>query len=194
MKICIAVGMISFLVGISAGAQSRPEAPPAAERAAQPAAGAERPKLDPAKEADIRLLMDVTGSKNLVKEMMDGTTRNMKSLMTGSLPPGDYREKLVDLFIEKFQSKVEVQAFIDMAVPSYDKYLTDEEIKGLIAFYQTPLGQKTISVLPKLTLELQAEGAKWGQQMGRQCMLEVLSEHPDLAQALAAAGKPARPQ
>lgn len=205
MKTRIAVGMLFFLGVVSARAQSRSEAPAAAERATQnriapipashaPAAGVERAKIDPAKEADIRRLMDAMGAKTLVKEMMDGMENNMRSLMAGSLPSGDYRDKLVELFVEKFQSKVDAQELIDKAVPSYDKYLSDEEIKGLIAFYQTPLGQKTISVLPKLTVELQAEGAQWGQEMGRQCMLEVLSEHPELAQALASAGKASRPQ
>jgi hypothetical protein len=197
--------MLFFLGVVSARAQSRSGAPAAAEGASQnqtapipassvPSAGVERAKIDPAKEADIRRLMDVMGAKALIREMKDGMGKNMRSTMAGSLPPGDYRDKLVDLFIEKFQSRMDAQQFIDMAVPIYDKYLSDEEIKGLTAFYQTPLGQKTSSVLPKLTVEVQAEGTKWGQQTGRQCMLEVLSEHPELTQALAAAGKASRPQ
>ncbi|NRB08638.1 MAG: DUF2059 domain-containing protein [Richelia sp.] len=35
----------------------------------------------------------------------------------------------------------------------YSKDFTNEEIKGLIAFYETPLGRKTISVMPKLLQE-----------------------------------------
>jgi len=33
----------------------------------------------------------------------------------------------------------------------YDKYFTNEEIKGLIAFYESPIGKKTIQVLPALS-------------------------------------------
>ena len=62
-------------------------------------------------------------------------------------------------------------------------------MKGLIQFYQTPLGQKTISVLPELTGEMAEAGKQWGQQLGRQSMQEVLTEHPDLASALEAASK-----
>ena len=205
MKPYIAVGIFSLLLAISASAQAATPATGVAGRTSQnqtaptpgsnaSPAGAQGAKIDPGKEADIRRLMEVTGAKGLMKQMMDGMEKSLKPMMVTSLPPGDYRDRLVELFFEKFHSKGDTQELIDMAVAGYDKYLSDEEIKGLIAFYQTPLGQKALEVLPKLTVELQSEGLKWGQELGRQCMLEVLAEHPDLAQALAAAGKAARPQ
>ena len=205
MRMRVALGMIFVLFAASARAQSRPETSVAASRAAQsqsaqpagsnaPAAAGERPKIDPAKEADIRRLLDLTGAKAIAQQVMDAMAKNLKPMMVSSLPPGDYRDKLVELFFQKFQSKADTQQLIEMAIPSYDKYLSDDEIKGLIAFYQTPLGHKALEVLPKLGVELQSQGAKWGQDLGRQCMLEVLSENPDLGQALAAASKGARPQ
>ena len=205
MKMRVALGMIFVLSAASARAQSRPETSVAASRAAQsqsaqpagsnaPAAAGERLKIDPAKEADIRRLLDLTGAKAIAQQVMDAMAKNLKPMMVSSLPPGDYRDKLVELFFQKFQSKADTQQLIEMAIPSYDKYLSDDEIKGLIAFYQTPLGHKALEVLPKLGVELQSQGAKWGQDLGRQCMLEVLSENPDLGQALAAASKGARPQ
>jgi len=59
----------------------------------------------------------------------------------------------------------------------------------LIEFYQTPLGQKAIATLPKVTTEMQEQGRKWGEELGKQCMVEVLSEHPELAEALNAAAQ-----
>ena len=117
----------------------------------------------------------------------------MKPVLTNSLPPGEYREKLVNLFFAKFQAKADGQSLLEMAIPLYDKNLSHEEIKGLIQFYQTPLGQKAVSVMPKLTAELQEEGRKWGENLGRQSMIEVMSEHPELTLAMAEAQKAARP-
>jgi hypothetical protein len=57
-------------------------------------------------------------------------------------------------------------------------------VKGLIQFYETPVGQKAITVLPKMSAELGEQGEAWGRQMGRDSMLEVLQENPDLAKAL----------
>jgi hypothetical protein len=152
-------------------------------------------KVDTAKEADIRRLMDLAGTGLLVTQVMDGTEKGIRPLMMNALPPGEYREKLVDLFFAKFHSKAAPQQLLDLAVPAYDKYYTHEEIKGLIQFYGTPLGQKLVSIQPKMTGELQEAGRKWGEGLGRDSMIEVLSEHPELATALqAAAQKGKQPQ
>jgi hypothetical protein len=141
-------------------------------------------KIDPAKEADIRRLLDLAGTKALVVQTMDSMSKSIKPLLTNSLPPGEYREKLVDLFFAKFSAKADVEHLLDLAVPVYDKNFSHQEIRGLIEFYQTPLGQKAIATLPKVTAEMQEQGRKWGEDLGRQCMVEVLSEHPELADAL----------
>jgi uncharacterized protein len=134
-------------------------------------------------------LLDLVGTRDLVVQSMDAMSKSIKPLLTNSLPPGDYREKLVNLFFEKFTTKTNVQHLLDMAVPIYDKNFSREEIHSLMAFYQTPLGKKTVSTLPRLSLELQEEGRKWGESLGRESMQEVLAEHPDLEQALIAAQK-----
>ncbi|HSZ19751.1 MAG TPA: DUF2059 domain-containing protein [Candidatus Acidoferrum sp.] len=150
-------------------------------------------KIDPAKEAAIRQLVNMTGGTNVVNQVMDGMQKNMKPMMANMLPPGDYRDRLIDLFFERFRSKADVRELVDMTVRMYDKYLSEEEIKGLIQFYSTPLGQKTLTVLPKLMVELQSESMKWGQDLGRQSMQEVLSEHPELRKALEDASQSAKP-
>jgi hypothetical protein len=146
-------------------------------------------KIDPAKEADIRKLLDLVGTKAVVVQTMDSMTKSIKPLLTSSLPPGDYREKLVDLFFAKFSAKSDVQHLVDLAIPVYDRNFSHQEIRGLIEFYKTPLGQKAIAALPKVTAEMQEQGRKWGEQLGKDCMVEVLTEHPELADALTAAQK-----
>jgi hypothetical protein len=141
-------------------------------------------KIDPAKAADIRRLLDLVGTKDLVMQSVGGTMQQLKPLMTNALPAGPYREQLVDLFVVKFQSKFDINQILELAVPAYDRHFSHEEIKELLKFYQTPLGQKAISTLPKLSNELRADCGRVGQQIGRDAMAEVLAEHPDLAQQL----------
>jgi hypothetical protein len=152
------------------------------------------PKIDPAKEADIRKLLDVTGAGNLGIQAMAQMETTMKPMISNALPPGDYREKLVNLFFEKFHSKIEPSTLINMVVPVYDKYLSDDDIRGLIQIYQTPIGQKLITVMPQVVAESQAAGEKWGEKLGRECMMEVLAEHPELEKAMVAAQKSGTPQ
>ncbi len=105
MKIGIAVAC--FLLIESLGAQTKSLSPQtsAESRKASPTNSVEPLKIDSAKEADIRRLMDLVGTRVLVTQMMDSMEENIKPLMTNSFPPGEYREKLIDLFFAKFHSK-----------------------------------------------------------------------------------------
>jgi uncharacterized protein len=189
MKTLAIIGLLLF-GSLSAVAQSQAQAKHS-PTSSTPAAST---KVDPAKEADIRQLLALMGTGSLAGQTMDNMEKSVRPLMTKALPPGEYREKLVELFFIKFHTKRDSKALADMAVPIYDKYYSEDEIKGLIQFYATPLGQKMLTVLPKMMNELQKGGGEWGEDLGRQCMLEVLVEHPDLAKALDLAKKEQQPQ
>jgi uncharacterized protein len=184
--------LASSFLRLQAQSSPAPTQPPAQQPGAtlspQPSAPA---KIDPAKEADIRKLLDITGAKALAMQSMDSTLKSIRPLLVSNLPPGEYQEKLIDLFLEKFRSKANAQQLVDLIIPIYDKHLSHEEIKALIQFYETPLGKKTLSALPTIAQESREVGEKWGQALGSDSMNEVLAEHPDLKSALEAAGKSA---
>jgi hypothetical protein len=141
-------------------------------------------QVDPAKAAAIHQLLEVTGGIATITQVMDGMQQNLKGTLNQMLPPGEYRQQLVDLYFQKFRSEADPQYLLNLAARVYDKYLTLEDIQGLIQFYSTPLGKKTLTVLPKLTIEVQTQSMQWGQELGRKAMIEVLTEHPDLAKAM----------
>jgi hypothetical protein len=146
-------------------------------------------KISPEKLADIQKLLDLVGTRKLVEQTMNESTKQMRPALVSALPPGAYRDKLIDLFIAKFKEKFDSNELLELTIPAYDKHFSHEEINGLIAFYQTPLGQKSQSVLPQLMQELQQAGASMGEQLGRSSMAEVLTEHPELAKQMETAGK-----
>lgn len=148
-----------------------------------------RVQQDQSKQADIRRLLQVTGAAGLATQSMDEMQKTMRPLITNALPAGEYRDKLVDLFFAKFHSKRDPEQLINLIVPLYDKYYSDDEIEELIQMYQTPLGQKMLSVLPKILAESQAAGRTWGEQIGRESMMEVLAEHPEMEKAIEEAKK-----
>ena len=171
----------------SASPQSSPQ-----KAGASIAAAAATAKIDPGKEADIRRLLELTGARELATQTMNDMSQSLKPVLTNTLPPGDYRAKLVDLFFVKFMAKADSRTLVDLAIPEYDKNFTHEEILGLIQFYQTPVGKKSISVLPQLMSDLQQKGRKWGEDVGRQSMIEVFAEHPEFKQQIADAQKAAQ--
>ena len=197
MRIHLYATALLILGTVSAIAQTNPTSTPAKPATQQTngvstaAQSTSSSKIDPAKAADIRKLLDLNGSKSVMLETMKSMMNGMKPLMTQALPAGEYREQLIDLFVQKFQGKINVDAFVEMAVPIFDKYFSAEEIKGMIAFYESPVGRKMASVLPAVSTELREIGEKWGRQLGRDSMQEVLDEHPELKAALEEAGKAA---
>lgn len=179
-----------FVITFRAGAQQTPGSPAAASSAAQAA----RSNISPAEEADIHKLMELTGAKTIVSQQLEVMEQDIRPLLIRSLPPGDYRERLVQLFLEKFSAETDPQAVLELQVPIYAKYLSDDEIRGLIQFYQTPLGKKLVLVLPRIAAESHQAGHEWGQELGRKIIHEILTEHPDLARAAAEAAKAQKSQ
>jgi len=127
-----------------------------------PQANGKQPKIDAAKEADIRRLMALTHTTLLDKQIIGAMEANVRPAITNALPPGEYRAKLVDLFVAKYKSKLNPEELKERAIPVYDKHFSAAEIKEMIRFYETPLGQKVLKEMPVVTAELQQMGQAWG--------------------------------
>jgi uncharacterized protein DUF2059 len=197
MKALSAALVSVILLGVFCSAQdaSSPATDSNSDQSVAAAARANKqPKIDPQKEADIRRLLNVMGSRVAATQLMGDMEKSIKPLLTSSLPPGEYRDRLVQLFFEKFQSKLDPEMMVDLAIPVYDKYLSDADVRGMIEFYSTPLGKKMVQVLPQLMSECGENGRKWGEGIGRESMIEVLQEHPDLQQAMQAPTKGTLPK
>jgi len=187
------VGPLALSQNAATGKPASTKTEPAITQSAAPAktqepASKASVRADPEKEAAIRKLFEIQGTRSSMVQVLAGMSENMKPTLSKMLPPGEYQDKLIPLFFEKFQGKMKTGDLMDLMVPIYDRYLTKEDVNGLAQFYQTPLGKKMLSVLPQLVIETQTAAMNMGQELGRQAMMEVLTEHPDLQKALEDAG------
>lgn len=179
--------LVLAVLAIHCSAAAAQSAAPVAKdsRSTSPAAEpAKSATIDPDKETAIRKLLEVSGTEHLMRDMMSGTTNRIRPLLTSSLPAGAYREKLAELFVKKFESKMDLGQLLTQLLPVYDQYFTTAEIEQLTQFYGTPLGKKYLAMAPQLLAPAQQIGKTWGEQLGRDTMIEVLAEHPDLQKAL----------
>lgn len=64
-------------------------------------------------------------------------------------------------------------AINELSYPIYHKYLTSEEITQLIQFYQSPIGQKTMAILPVISTEAMQAGEEWGRSLGPEILKRV---------------------
>lgn len=92
--------------------------------------------ISPEKAELILTLIEVNGVRKSIQENMERTIRQA---------PAGYQTQLEQLF--------DVNEIIQYLVPIYDKYYSDEELKGIIDFFRSPSGQKVIEVTPKIVQE-----------------------------------------
>lgn len=57
-------------------------------------------------------------------------------------------------------------AINELSYPIYHKHLTTEDIVELIRFYKSPIGQKTMKLLPTISREAMQAGESWGRTLG----------------------------
>jgi len=165
----------SFRAGVSADTKA---AEPADLHAA---------KIDPVKEAAIRKLLEVQGIKDGFGSLAAQIVANAGPQVSVNFPPGKYREKLIKLFLARFEKKLRDDELLNFSVGVYDRHFNKSEIDGLVSFYGTPLGKKDISVRKELSAEIDSDAEKLGFRAWKEAVTEVLDENPDLRRELHAA-------
>ncbi len=73
-------------------------------------------------------------------------------------------------FWDDFMKEIKPDDLVNLVIPIYDKYFTDEDIQQLTAFYETPVGRKMVEKLPLITQESMTVGSQWGQELAQKIM------------------------
>ncbi|MBZ5700674.1 MAG: DUF2059 domain-containing protein [Acidobacteriia bacterium] len=124
--------------------------------------------------------MDVTGTKSMGEQLLQASTEQLRASVAGPQPQNARAQQMVELFLERFRKHFDPNSLTEVMVPIYDKHLSGEDLKGLLEFYRSPLGQRTLKVLPEIVQEAQAAGFALGQQAAEAAMRDVQTEHPEL--------------
>ncbi len=112
--------------------------------------------INPAKEADIRSLMDMAGARGMVQDAAAQGTQQIRENLIATMPASDRGQEFVEAFVADYQKKFNPDEVTGQLVGIYDKHFTDDEIKGLLQFYGSPLGRKFAVEMPKINSEIQA--------------------------------------
>jgi uncharacterized protein len=174
MKAVLALIVIyvgTFLVAIQGASNSSVEA---SEQSAAPAAPAK--SIDPAKEADIRSLLELVGARDSIQDSASTATEQYRQKLVDASANSDRSPALVNAYLTEFQRKFDANAVNEQLVQIYDRHFTDEEIRGLLEFYGSPLGQKVAAELPKISREVQFAIRSAGNQAARQAWQDLRRE------------------
>ncbi|HJO35064.1 MAG: DUF2059 domain-containing protein [Pseudomonadota bacterium] len=144
-------------------------APPAAAADTAPAASGE------SKHSCIRRLLALTGDDNLVQHYAQAIAERTVAVLRHVRP--DLPRPLLALAEREAHESVteasEQHDPVEDMVEIYDRHFTHEEIDALLAFYDSPLGRKSIAVLPQISAESAAVGEAWGHEIGPQVQSRV---------------------
>jgi hypothetical protein len=193
MKAVLALIVIyigTFLVAIQGGSLAEVQAAPQVSSGPQSgelAVGA----IDPAKEADIRSLLELVGARDQAQDSMTRAAEQYREKLLETVPNNQQGQMFVNAVIRGYEKKFDVDAVTEQLISVYDKHYTDEEIKGLLQFYGSPLGQKVASESPKIGREIQESIRLSAGKAAKEALEEAKQDNPGIGQnaRLATPGK-----
>lgn len=111
-------------------------------------------------EKDLALMLELNGSKESYDMVFEQIVGQLKYSMP-NVSDENWAKVKADVFDKQI---IELNKKL---VPIYKKHFTHDEIKGIIAFYQTEVGKKLAQKSVVLTQESMAIAQLWSMQLGQ---------------------------
>jgi len=142
--------------------------------------------IDPETAADIRRLVDAMGTKKIVSGMFETQLQPVRDQLLvnlKNLPPDIDKQKIADRFIQMMKDRFDSGELSDLAIPVYAKYFTRDEIKEMLAFYESPTGKRFTEQAPAAIRDVQAAVSQhWRTVVIPQIIRQLATEFPELTQ------------
>ncbi|HLZ13336.1 MAG TPA: DUF2059 domain-containing protein [Candidatus Acidoferrum sp.] len=166
----------TFLVAIQGASNAPVQAAPQEAAAPKPLAAK---SIDPQKDADIRSLLELIGARDMIQEAAAGSTEQYRQKLISLAPNDDKARESVNSYLAVFQKQFDVDALADQLVVVYDKHYSDDEIKGMLQFFGSPLGQKVAMEMPTISKEVQLATRNVSAQAARAAWQEFHAQNTD---------------
>ncbi|MDF1698358.1 MAG: DUF2059 domain-containing protein [Saprospiraceae bacterium] len=108
----------------------------------------------------LNTLLEVSGTEANYKVAIDQMLPMFKQQYS-SVPEETWME------LDKEFKSISIASLVDLLVPVYQKHLTIDDLKEVIAFYNTPIGKKFAEKSPFITQESMQVGQEWGMKIGQ---------------------------
>jgi hypothetical protein len=156
-RICALVLLLTCVAAAPLPAQTPPPSTPATASATTPTG------VDPAQEAEIRKLLQLTGAVRMVEQMKQQMFTIFRK-QASQLPPE---------FWTRLDKDTDTDQLITKLIPVYDKYYSLDDLKAVNAFYQSPPGQRLLQAQPQVLHDSMTISQEWGRQAGMKVALEM---------------------
>lgn len=102
----------------------------------------------------------ITGSEENFKAVIRNMISTYKQEESMSIVPADVWDDM-----EKEMIK-ELDNYYDKIIVVYSQHFTEEDLKAVIEFYETPAGKKLVKETPEILQESMNIGREWGREIG----------------------------
>ena len=175
--IVIYVGM--FLVAIQG---SSPNSVQAAAQSPSVNQDSTRASIDTVKGADIRALLELVGARDQVQDSVRQTAEKYRERLLSSVSNNEKGQAFVNTTINEYEKRYDVDRVNEQLVVLYDQHYSDDEIKGLLQFYGSPLGQKVAAESPKIFHEIQEITRAEAAIAAKDALQQAKTENPGVGQ------------
>ena len=133
-------------------------------------------KTAPAREkrADIERLMKVTKAAEMGAQMGDLMAQQIVQLSGADTPEAVARCR--EFAATAVREMLAQKGLMKELVPVYEKHFSHEEIREMIAFYETPLGKKSIEVMPEVMADSMQIGQRWAARVMPEVREKVIGQ------------------
>jgi hypothetical protein len=175
--------IVVTLVGVSGAATQSPAA-------AQPQAiPADAPTRD-----QVMTLLDLLQVRRSMQQMMAGMKDSLKAGMLQGLKRdvGNLSQKQINklnLLVDTAFEDIQLEDFIDVMIPVYQRHLSKSDIEEMIRFYSGPTGQKLLREQPQMMQE-SMQAAQKVQQAKMDSMMDRIERKMKVSDDDAGATKP----
>jgi len=137
-----------------------------------PAANARADELTPEKREDIQRLFKASGSSAMVLEVANVLTKH--SMQTIKTARRDISAQQLAVIEREIKTLLDEKlngpgGMLDRLVPLYANTFTRQEIRDMLAFYESPTGKKVVATMP----QLMAAGQRIGADIGKELLPEL---------------------
>jgi|SRR5579864_343276 len=136
----------------------------------------------PATKEDVEKLFTVLHLRDMMQNIMTASMQQSKQIAHDTLKkkdPDTTEEQLkrMDNVMDNFTKGLDLSGMLDDMIPVYQHHLTKQDISAMLAFYESPTGQKILREQPAMMAE--------GMQAMRPRMEKMMSEITEQAEKVA---------
>lgn len=168
----------AFLIAIQGGSPDAVKA--AGQNASAAQAGAQ---IDAGKDSDLRSLMELVGARDQIQDGIANSAEQYKEKLLATVPNNTKGQEFVTAWADNYQKKFDVDAMSEEVVKLYDKHFRADELKALLQFYGSPIGQKYAAEMPKLTRELQGQTRALATKAAKEALQAMKEQNPEVGQS-----------